>query len=131
MTAPEPAERSVEPRTVPEGRRRAKERVRAVQRAAGAIPAEGYQRQTRNGLVHIERVEFGKDGEVEWVDVHLAGVVSGGDPHFRLINPPALVPDPAGPIEVNGTRFRRDPMAALAEIVGQYGGAQAERKGHR
>ena len=128
MTAPE---RPQEPRTIPEGRRNARERVRAVQQAAEGIPEEGYLQQTRHGLVHIERVTFGKDGEVEWADVFLAGLTEAQDPHFRIYNPPLLVSDPAGGIELRGQRFRRDPMAALAETVAQYGGAQAQRKGRR
>lgn len=128
MTAPE---RPVEPRTIPEGRRNARERVRAVQQAAGAFPPEGYLRQTRHGVVHIERLEFGKEGEVEWADVYLAGLVEAGDPHFRIFNPPLLVADPTGDIEVRGQRFRHDPMAALADTVAQYGGAQTQRKGRR
>ena len=48
-----------------------------------------------------------------------------GDPTFRVINPPALVPDPAGDVERNGIRYRRDPLAALACVVAANGGARA------
>ena len=95
------------------------------------IPEEGYAVQTRQGLVRIDSLTFGKEREVEWVDVHLAGLTQAGDPHFRIFNPPSLVRDPAGDIEVGGTNYRRDPLAALAEIIGQYGGAQADRKDNR
>jgi hypothetical protein len=105
--------------------------VRAVQQAAEALPEEGYLARTAQGVVHMQSLEFGKDGEVEWVDVSLAGETQAGDPHFRIYNPPALVRDPLGDIEVNGQMFRRDPLAALAEVVAQYGGAQAQRKGNR
>jgi hypothetical protein len=83
------------------------------------------------GRVHIERIEAGKDGEVEWVDVFLAGETVADDPHFRIYNPPTLVLDPAGDIEVHGKLHRLDPMAALADTVARYGGAQAQRKGTR
>jgi hypothetical protein len=131
MTDAEAPQRSVEPRTIPEGRRRARDRVRAVQQAAATLPEEGYLARTTQGTVHMQSLEFGKDGEVEWVDVTLAGETEAGDPHYRIYNPPALVCDPLGDIEVRGVMHRRDPLAALAEVVAQYGGAQAQRKGNR
>ena len=131
MTQPEAPQRPAEPRTVPEGRKRARDRVRAVQQAAATLPEEGYLARTPHGLVHMQEVQFGKAGETEWVDVFLAGDTQAEDPHFRIFNPPALVRDPLGDIEVDGVRYRRDPLAALAEVVGQYGGAQGQRKGNR
>jgi len=95
------------------------------------LPEEGYLAQTRHGAVHIERFDFHKEGEHEWVEVHMGGQVEGGDPHFRIENPPTLVSDPAGDIELATGRYRHDPLAALAELVAQYGGAQAQRKGLR
>ena len=131
MTASERPQRTTEPRTIPEGRKRARARVQAVQQAAVTLPEEGYLARTAQGVVHIQKVEAGKDGEIEWVDVTLAGETVADDPHFRIYNPPCLVRDPLGDIEIHGEHYRRDPLAALAEVVAQYGGAQAQRKGNR
>jgi len=131
MSQPEGRERATEPRTIPEGRKRARDRVRAVQTAAADLPEEGLVSRTRAGTVHIASVDFGKEGEVEWVDLTLAGQTEGGDPSMRIYNPPTLVSDPLGDIEVRGKRYRRDPLAALAELAAHHGGAQAPRKGVR
>ncbi len=82
-----------------------------------------YARITRAGEVQIEDVKTFVDPDgMTIVEVFVAGPTAGGDPHFRIINPPALVEDPAGP-EVRGQRrFRTDPLAALAEVIGQHGG---------
>lgn len=45
-----------------------------------------------------------------------------GDPCFRVYNPPALVPDPAGTIDRGGVMYRSDPLAALAHVVASNGG---------
>lgn len=132
MTPPKARERAETPRTVLEGRKAARDRVRAVQTATASFPDEGYLAQTPNGLVHIASISFGKDDHVEWVDVTLAGVTEANDPHFRIYNPPLLVPDPVlGDVEVRGVRYRMDPLAALADLIGQHGGAQGARKGSR
>ncbi len=131
MTASGSPQRAAEPRTVPEGRQRAKERTQAVRRAAEALPDGGYTGRTAQGPVLIERFSFHEEDGREWVEVHLGGDVEGGDPHYRIENPPTLVSDPAGDIELATGRYRHDPLAAVAELVAQYGGAQAQRKGLR
>jgi hypothetical protein len=132
MTQPErPAERPAEPRGVREGRQRAKERVRAVQRAAEAIGEDGYVRMTRRGPVHLQSLTFHKEGEVEWVEAHLGGQTEGGDPHYRIFNPPTLVEDPDGDVQLTTGTYREDPLAAVAEVIAQYGGAQDMRRERR
>lgn len=79
--------------------------------------------------LHVDGVAFtsirAAEGEgVEWVEVTVADPQCG-DPAFRVFNPPALVPDPTGEIERDGVRYRHDPLAALARIVAQAGGARA------
>lgn len=83
-----------------------------------------YARMTKAGEVQIREVRTLVDADgMTVVEVFVAGPTEGGDPHFRIVNPPGLVEDPGGP-EVRGRRrFRVDPLAALAEIVGQHGGA--------
>jgi hypothetical protein len=95
------------------------------------LPDGGYTGRTAQGPVLIERFSFHEEDGREWVEVHLGGDVEGGDPHYRIENPPTLVSDPAGDIELATGRYRHDPLAAVAELVAQYGGAQAQRKGLR
>lgn len=87
--------------------------------------------QTRRGTVHFRSIKEKKKGNVTWVEVRLEGETQGGDPNFRIVNPPALVPDPLGGIEINGQKFRHDPEAALAEVIADLGGARRERRRRR
>lgn len=100
-------------------------RVEAVQRAADVVLADGaiYAVPTPQGEVHICEVTRQQDGPAAWVEVKLHGETQGGDPVFRIFNPPMLAEDPAGPIEINGRRYREDPIAAVAQVVGSLGGA--------
>lgn len=91
------------------------------------LPGEPYVYQSTNGPVIIEQVEAGEQGGIPFVEVLVADPV-GGDPTFRVFNPPALVLDPVGDVERGGQRYRFDPVAALAESVGTFGGS-AIRKG--
>ena len=47
---------------------------------------------------------------------------------FRVFNPPTLVQDPQGDIELHGRRYREDPLAAVAQVIL---GARESRKGRR
>lgn len=64
------------------------------------------------------------------VEVFLEDGSEGGDPHFRIVNPPLLVEDPNGDVLNAAGRFRLDPVAALAYVIGSLGGA-VKRKGRR
>lgn len=130
----QPAERPAEPRGVREGREVARGRVRGAERAARTALEEAggpVAVRTPQGNVHLARVEAGKDGDVEWVEVWTAGDTEAGDPHFRIFNPPTLVPDPAGDVLLPSGTYREDPLAALAYVVAQYGGAEPQRKRRR
>jgi hypothetical protein len=63
-------------------------------------------------------------------EVHLEDGTEGGDPHFRIVNPPLLVEDANGDVRNAAGTFRRDPVAALAYVIGSLGGA-VKRKGRR
>lgn len=81
---------------------------------------------TANGVVDLLSLDVA-DGVVSVT----VGDPSGGDPYFRIINPPTLVPDPDGPIErVDGTRWRSDPLCAVAHAIAINGGARRS-KGRR
>lgn len=98
-------------------------------------PTDGGPRVVRTpyGEVALAGVEKRTDPDsgVDFLEVRLAGQPEGGDPHFRVVNPPLLVPDPGGPVELRGTRWREDPLAALAEAIGRNGGAMATRRRRR
>lgn len=47
---------------------------------------------------------------------------------FRIFNPPTLVQDPRGDVEVRGKQYREDPLAAVARVILD---AQESRKGRR
>lgn len=122
---------------------REKVRERAAQRARDTHQAwrsralkrgrepEPYARRTRQGEVVLERLSFHEEDGQAWVEVYAAGDIQGDDAHFRIFNPPALVEDPAGQVELHGKRYREDPMAALAEAVARFGGAQRPRRMRR
>lgn len=87
-----------------------------LERIIGGVPVP-----TRAGTpVVIRRVEQSTVNGVTclevWVDTNQ------GEPHYRFINPPLLVRDPAGPVERNGRRYREDPLAALAEVIARHRG---------
>lgn len=88
--------------------------------------AEPYEYASSSGVVRIEQVEAGEQDGIPYVEVRVTDPV-GGDPTFRVFNPPGLVPDPAGSIEHGGTRYRLDPVAALAESVGMFGGSLSRK----
>lgn len=112
----------------PEDRQRQNGRVRAVQQAAGRVLRKGqpYVVAVPEGTVTIEQVAVHEEDGVEWLEVRVAGDVP--DPQFRIYNPPTLAVDPAGEHEVGGRRFTEDPLLALAQVLGMYGGAEPQRK---
>lgn len=114
-------------------------RVNAARRAEeviGAWEARGedpgpYALRTRHGDVILERVTRHEEDGQAYVEVYAGGETAGGDPHFRVFAPPTLVEDPNGEIESGGRRFRKDPLAALAEVVAQHGGAHLPKRERR
>ena len=98
------------------------ERCAAV---AEAIAAPGYEPGpvvTQAGTVDLLSIVV-EDGCVSVT----VGDPAGGDPHFRIYNPPTLVPDPAGDVDRDGVRYRVDPVAAVAHAVALNGGARQDR----
>jgi len=87
-------------------------------------------RRTRYGEVQIGTVTVVTDAEgLDRIEVWLRGATQSGDPHFRIYNPPLLAEDATGPVEVNGRRYREDPVTAVAEVIARHGGAR--KKGRR
>lgn len=102
------------------------DRVRVIQEAARAALAagNGYSRRVSGDKeVRIQDVLCFPDAEVPYVEIFLAGQSTTQAPAFRIFNPPTLVADPSGPEVVGGQRYRLDPMATLARIVADNGGA--------
>lgn len=103
------------------------DRAERVSREWDARSGEPYVTDTRWGTVRIDRLEVHADEGRSWVDVWADGA-EGGDPHFRIVNPPLLVEDPGGPVVIGGRTFREDPLAAVAEAIASNGGAQRQRR---
>src|SRR5215211_6603584 len=84
--------------------------------------------ETRFGPVSFGSITTQTDAQgQDYVEVYLNGQNENDDPHFRVWNPPLLVPDPEGDIgieEANGTvtLYREDPVMALAEALALRGG---------
>lgn len=112
---------------------RATRTVAAWGRRAAPDNPDPYVRRTRHGEVRLDTLTGHQDAEGNrWVEVMAGGgEVEGGDPHFRIFNPPTLVEDPAGPVHHNGRRYREDPLAALAEVIGMNGGATRAKRHRR
>lgn len=107
-------------------------RMEAAKQAAKGLFKNGdmYATRTRSGNVHMSGMTFHDDGTNVWVEVALSGDTEGGDPHFRIFNPPTLVEDPNGDVELRGQRWRVDPIQAIAEAIARSGGAETQ-KGRR
>jgi hypothetical protein len=54
------------------------------------------------------------------IRVFPVGAPQGSDTYVSIVNPPILVRDPSGPIEIDRQRFREDPLAALADIMHEH-----------
>jgi hypothetical protein len=113
----------------------AENRVRSIKRAhraAKLADGEVLAVTTPDGKeVHIAGLTVVEDGTRSYVDVTLDGVPEGGDPSFRIVNPPTLVPDPTGDVVVRGMRFRNDPVGAIAMVLANNGGAAQKARTRR
>lgn len=81
--------------------------------------------------VRLSEIVYGDDGDNAWVDVWVGAYV--GAPTFRICNPPILVKDPRGDVEVSDidprgrevkVKFRNDPVRAIAEMVADVRGSR-------
>lgn len=104
----------------------ARARVRAVRQAYNGPETVG----TAAGDVAIEALTAVDDGPRSRVEVRVSHA-EGGDPEFVIVNPPTLVPDPAGDVIVRGMRFREDPLAAVAHVIAMNGGAEQKQRDTR
>jgi hypothetical protein len=99
-----------------------KDKAKAVSDAANASSLRAFQ--TPHGEVRMATIRAVQDADgLDLIEVWIHGDTTSGDPHFRIYNPPLLASDPEGDTEVHGRRFRQDPLAAVAEVIGRYGGA--------
>lgn len=115
---------------------RARERAQRVHGAAQEERARGrwgeggtYTVGTRQGAVELAGVTYHEADGVAWVEVRVAGATESGEPHYRIFNPPTLVEDPEGSVELRGKRWTLDPLRAVAEAVAASGGRK--QKGRR
>lgn len=66
------------------------------------------------------------DGTV-LVEVYV-GDPDNGEPHYRLINPPTLVRDSTGDIQLGGIAYREDPIAAVGQLIARAGGTSRDKQ---
>lgn len=83
---------------------------------------------TKLGDVQFYSIVEQNQGSTYYLDIQLGSETQGGDPHFRVINPPVLVEDPEGTDhteEIPGrgpVTYRRDPLGAVAHVIAEAGG---------
>lgn len=83
---------------------------------------------TRFGPVSFGSITVQTDVQgQDYAEIYLNGQNENDDPHFRVWNPPLLVPDPLGDIGIPNedgtiTTYREDPVMALAEALALRGG---------
>ena len=79
--------------------------------------------------VSITRIEEGSEGENHWIEIWTGGY----RPSHRIMNPPTLVPDLNGLVEIqeplpNGTsrivRYRFDPLESVALMIARSRGGK-------
>jgi hypothetical protein len=101
------------------------ERARTAFRAWRERPNgdQPYLRATPAGEVRIRALRLVEIGGHEVLEVTV-GEPSNGDPSFRVVNPPTLVKEPDG-------SYREDPLAALAQVIGEHGGAARRKRSQR
>lgn len=72
--------------------------------------------EVRGGSITIYKVQFGQFETSSFVDVWTSPDVDE-EPHYRFFNPPTLAQDSQGTIEIEGRKYREDPLAAVAEVI--------------
>lgn len=64
------------------------------------------------GVVKIYKMQaIGNNGVEIWTSP------DGAQPDYRIFNPPTLVRDAQGTVDVGGTLHREDPLAAISEVI--------------
>lgn len=101
------------------------ERARAALRAWRERPSgdQPYVWATPAGEVRIQALSVLELDGHEVLDVTV-GDPTNGDPHFRVVNPPTVIREPDG-------SYREDPLAAVAQVIGEHGGAARRKRGRK
>jgi hypothetical protein len=111
------------------GRAVAAMRTAAVLDAWGKTPSGGLEPYAVGGVTIQElRPLLDDAGHVVGVEVFLAGGFGADgkalplpddvEAHYRIVNPPTLVKDDAGAVDVGRRRYREDPLGAIAQAIG-------------
>lgn len=120
------------------GRAVAAMRSAAVLHAWAGTPSAGAEPYAVGGVTIQELRPFADDaGNVVGVEVFLAGgfdadgkarpLPDDAEAHYRIVNPPTLVKDGSGPVEVGSRRFREDPLEAIAQAISSVHAGKAQR----
>lgn len=96
-------------------------RALAVRQQWASHPGRAQDGSLTVGSIRITdiRTDTLDDGTTVALDVFVADTP---DPHFRIINPPSLVRDGGGDIQIGGAWFREDPIAAVAAVIERAAG---------
>lgn len=105
------------------------DRARAVVDAYAAAGCPDVVR-TRHGVVRIAAITLESEDGNPYVGVRLHPD-PGRECDYRIVNPPLLVADPDGDIVTPSGRYRHDPVAAVAEIIGGLGAGATSRRRRR
>lgn len=112
-------------------RARREARTRRAEKVRDAIAGrEGQTRhRTSKGDINLGEIRFvpASDAEAALIEVTV-GRRQGGEPDYRIVNPPLYVADPDGTVDLDGVPHREDPVAALAELVAQFTGPARRRR---
>jgi hypothetical protein len=92
-------------------------RARKVARLRAKAVKDAFAERKKKNPIRIGHIDIGHiedtDGAVEiWFGKH------EGPPDWRINNPPTLVKDPTGEVDLGERgRYREDPLAAVAEAI--------------
>lgn len=104
-----------------------RDRAKAVANAVAGLPDEPIFRMTKHGEVRMDSVEHKVDpAGIDYIEVRAPGAP---DPHFRIYAPPLLAEDPHGDVDLDGKKYRHDPILALAQVLARHGAAK--KRGRR
>lgn len=111
-----------------------KRRIQLLKAKAVEDAWQAHPGRTERGLgvgdvwITSMRTKMADDGTVV-LEVHVDDPANQ-EPHYCVINPPSLVRDASGEIELAGKRFREDPVAAVAALIARTGGTvKASQRG--
>lgn len=97
------------------GKLRARAVADAFRSHHGRMPDGSVTVSVGTAVVRLASIVVGEVGGHPVVDVYVTGATAGGDPHYRIFNPPTLAATPGGGLI-------DDPVLAIACVIAANGG---------